>query len=329
MKVLFYSTRDYEKTFLIEFAPKELECSYINVSLNSETVKLAKGYKAVCIFVNDDVSSVVIDKLSEYGIQYIAIRATGYDNVDIIHAKRLNIDVCNVPEYSSHAIAEHATMLILALSRKIKISNKNIIRNDFSTDKLIGYNLNQKTVGIIGTGKIGSIFAKIMNGFGCNLLGNDIIENSELVLKYNLKYVSLNDLFTCSDIISLHVDLNPGTKYLINKNAIEQMKNSVILINTSRGKCVNTEDVLAGLSQNKIGYFGADVYEHEKGIFFHDLSGKNIEDSLLLRLMSMDNVLITPHQAFATKEAITNLIQKTYENLIHMKFGYNKYHIIN
>lgn len=319
MKVLFYSIKPYETQTLQKHRPEEIFCKFIGDTLNQKTAYLAAGYDAVCIFVNDDASSGVIDTLFELGIKFIAIRATGYDNVDLAQARSKNIKVVNVPEYSSSAIAEHAVALILTLARKIVIAEKNVKIHNFTVDKLIGFDLSKKTVGIIGVGKIGRIFAKIMHGFGCTLLGNDIKENEEVKSTYNLKYVPLTELYNSSDIISLHTELNPQTKYMIDKEAIELMKKDVMIINTSRGKCVHTKHVIAGLQNNKIGYFGTDVYENEKGIFFYDLSKAIFKDDMLNMLISLPNVIVTPHQAFATNEALAALAKITYENLEQMR----------
>jgi len=323
MKTLFYSTKDFEQPYLMAAqkdpgaheSPISENAVFISEPLSVETVEKAKGFQIISIFTGDDASSAVLEKLSIYGVKFIAIRAAGYDNVDLKNAHKLGIIIANVPEYSPHAIAEHAVALILALNRKIIISDRQVHRHDFTVGNLIGFNLHRKTVGIIGTGRIGSIFAKIMYGFGCHLLGYDVRENETLSDKYGLKYVDLPTLCRESDIISLHTGLNADTKYLVNKNRIDEMQHGVMLINTGRGACVNTADVIAGLENGKIGYYGADVYENERGVYFYDHSLDELKDEILKKLLAMPNVLITPHQAFATKEAITNIANTTFENI--------------
>jgi D-lactate dehydrogenase len=313
MKTIFYSTKDFEQPYLERANKISSEVSFITDTLSVQTAYKAKGYDIVCIFPGDNAGAEVLDLLFTYGIKYIAIRAAGYDNVDLKKATSLYITVANVPEYSPYAIAEHATTLLLALNRKIVTANKQVHDQNFTLSNLMGFDLNGKTVGIIGTGKTGSVFSKIMNGFGCKLLGYDIRQNKELE-KYGIEYVTLPELCKASNIISIHTSLNPGTKYLIDKKTIALMQ-GVILINTSRGACVNTADIIEGLGNGHIRYYGADVYENEKGIFFYDHSGNDIKDEMLKKLLSLQNVLITPHQAFATKEALTNIAATTFYNI--------------
>ena len=315
MKTLFFSTRDYEISYLKEAIINQEEVKFIKEELSLETIDSAKGFDAISIFVGDDATENVLQKLSEFGIKRIAIRAAGYDNVDLKKASSLNISVANVPEYSPYAIAEHAVTLMLALNRKIVTGSKQVFRRNFTINNLIGFDLNNKTVGIIGVGKIGSILAKIMHGFGCNLLGYDIKKNELLEKEFGLKYVDLETLCKSSDIISIHTSLTPETKYLINKKLLDFMLPNAIIINTSRGACVNTIDIIDSLENNKIGAYGADVYEKEKGIFFNDYTYKELKDDVLKKLLAMPNVLITPHQAFATKEALTNIAATTAYNI--------------
>jgi D-lactate dehydrogenase len=288
---------------------------FVTEELTLQSVDTAKGFDAISIFVGDDASDIVLQKLAEVGVKHIAIRAVGYDNVDLSKAKSLNITVANVPDYSPYAIAEHAVTLMLTLNRKIVLGSQQVFRRNFTINNLVGFDLNNKTVGIIGVGKIGSVLAKIMHGFGCNLLGYDIKKNDLLEKEFGIKYVDLETLCRSSDIISIHTSLTPETKYLINKKLIDIMLPNAIIINTSRGACVNTNDIIDGLEHNKIGAYGADVYEKEKGVFFNDYTHKELKDDILKKLLTMPNVLITPHQAFATKEALTNISETTAYNI--------------
>lgn len=291
------------------------ELTYAEEALSTATASLAQTHEAVVVFAGDDVSRSVVEKLHKAGVKYIAIRAVGYDNVDIKKANDLGIKVANVPEYSPYAIAEHAVSLMLALNRKLILADRQVHQHNFAVGNLVGFDLHQKKVGIIGTGRIGSVVAKILHGFGCQLSGYDIQQNKELVRKYNLKYVDLKTLCGSSDIITLHTPLNTATKYLINKELLDTMKPGVMLINTARGAVINTEHVIEALENGKIGYLGLDVYEKEKGIFFYDYSKNQITDEMLKKLMCYPNVIITPHQAFATNEALSNIADTTFYNI--------------
>ncbi|MFD2915813.1 2-hydroxyacid dehydrogenase [Psychroserpens luteus] len=315
MKVLVYSAKDFEIPYLEEANNKKHKLDYIKDALSSNTAMKAVGYDAISMFSADEADFITIEKLKDFGVKYIALRSVGHDNVNLRSASRLNIRVANVPAYSPHAIAEHAVALLLAVNRKLIESNFRVSHYNFNLDNLVGFDLNKKTVGIIGTGKIGSVMSKIMNGFGCKLLGYDIVENTDLIDKYDMKYTTLVDLCNKADIISLHVPLNTETYQLINEDLIYEMKDDVILINTTRGSVINTEDVINGLKKGKIGALGIDVYENEKGVFFKDHSQHLIDDDLLLKLNAMPNVLITGHQAFLTEEALSNIAETTIYNL--------------
>lgn len=315
MKTLFYSTRDFEKKYLTNANNTAHDIVYSMEPLTLATVQIANGFDAIVIFTSDDASAEVLKALQLIGIQYIAIRATGHDNIDIQVANLLGIKIANVPNYSPYAIAEHAVALLLALARKINISSKQMQQYNFTIDNLVGFNMHGKTVGIIGVGKIGGIFAKIMHGFGCTILGCDIVENKDLTTLYGLQYVNLKTLCAKCNIISIHTGLTPDTKYLINTSCINLMQQGTILINTGRGACVNTTDVITGLENGKLGYYAADVYEYEKGVFFNDFSNTTIKDEMLLKLLSMPNVIITPHQAFATQEALTDIANSIFYTL--------------
>ena len=315
MKVIFYSTKDYERSYFLNANKGGHELTFIEQALSAGTAALAQQHDVAVVFAGDDVSTAVIEELHVAGVKHIAIRAVGYDNVDISKAHDLGISVANVPEYSPYAIAEHAVSLILSLNRKTILAHTQVQAHNFSVGSLIGFDLHMKTVGIIGTGRTGSVAAKILNGFGCNLLGCDIKENEELVKSYGLKYVSIKDLCKASDIITLHIPLNTATKHLINKELFDTMKPGVMLINTARGAIIKTEDAIAALDNGTIGSLGLDVYEKEKGIFFYDLSKQKMEDEVLINLMDRANVMVTPHQAFATKEALGNISDATFYNV--------------
>jgi D-lactate dehydrogenase len=312
MKILFYSAKDFERPYLETANTGKEDIVFIKEALSLQTADKAKGFDIISIFTGDDASAGVLEVLCKNGVKFIAIRGTGYDNLDLQKANELGIIAANVPGYSPYAIAEHAVALLLALNRKLIIGDKRVQKQNFTADNLVGFDLNGKTAGIIGVGRIGSVFAKIMYGFGCRLLGYDIREDKDLKEKYGLEYVDLPTLCREANIISIHTGLTPRTKYMMNKKLIGLMQRGVILINTGRGGCVNTADVIEGLENGHIGYYGADVYENEKGVFSYDFSGKEFKDEMLKKLLAMPNVLITPHRAFATEEALTNIAADTF-----------------
>jgi len=291
------------------------EFTILDASLNLQTISLAEGCKAVALFVSDDASAPVLEKLNQLGIKFIALRSAGFNNVNIRRAKELGIKVARVPDYSPYAVAEHAIALMLALNRKLIRSHSRVMEQNFSLDGLVGFDMHGKTVGIIGTGKIGYVVAKILHGFGCKLLAFDKSESDELKEKYNVEYTDYITLCKRSDIITLHAPLTEETKYIINENCIAGMKPGVMLINTSRGGLVNTKDVIDALKTKHIGYFGMDVYEEEEGLFFEDHSEDILQDDTIARLMSFKNVIITSHQAFLTDAALKNIAETTIYNL--------------
>lgn len=315
MKIQFYSFKEFEKPYLEAANKTQYLSAFTSELLSLDTVGKAKGFEVVCVFTGDDVSDAVLDQLFANGTRYIAVRAAGYDNIDLRRAAELGIKVANVPEYSPYAIAEHALALILALNRKLVVSAEQVRRHNFTVDNLIGFDLHKKTVGIIGAGKIGCTLIKLLQGFDCRIIAHDIFEDELIARKYRVEYMPLAVLCEQADIVSVHTCLTPQTKYLINKELIKLMKPGVMLINTGRGACINTEDVISGLESGRIGYFGADVYEKERGVFFYDWSGREMDDKTLVKLMNMPNVLITPHQAFATREALQNIADTTYHNI--------------
>lgn len=315
MKVLFYSAKDFEIQYLEEANKNKHKFAFIKEHLSSQTAMKAVGYDAISIFSADEACVITVEKLKDFGVKYITLRSAGYDNVNLRATSRLNIKVANVPAYSPYAIAEHAIALLLALNRKLIESNLRVSHYNFDLNNLVGFDLNEKTVGIIGTGKIGKVMCKIMHGFGCKLLGFDIEENATLKELYNVHYTSLKDLCNQADIISLHVPLNADTHEMINEDLIDEMKDGVIIINTARGSVIDTEAVIAKLKNEKIGALGIDVYENEKGIFFNDHSQEIPNDDNLMLLNTMPNVLITGHHAFLTDEALTNIADTTIYNL--------------
>jgi D-lactate dehydrogenase len=321
MKVLFYSCKEFELAYLKASVPQGIEVSFRKESLSIATALFSNGFDAISIFTADDASALVIQELKRNGVKYIAIRATGYDNVDLRTAANAGIRLANVPEYSPYAIAEHSVALMLALNRKLIRANEQVHLQNFTLDQLIGFDLHEKTVGIIGTGKIGSTAANILYGFGCKLLAYDVNHDQSLVDRYQVEYADLPELCRRSDIITIHVPLNDKTRYMINKVLIEQMKVGVMIINTSRGAVICTKDVVDGITMGRIGSFGADVYEYEKGLFFYDHTGEELKDPLLKQLMSLSNVLVTPHQAFATKEALAKIAAITFQNLSEWAVG--------
>jgi D-lactate dehydrogenase len=315
MKIAIFSIHSFDRPFFENIKNNNHELVYFQEQLSKETAHLAKDFDAIAIFTSDTVTEDVLHLLHSYGVKYIALRCVGYDHVDLQKATELKIKVANVPEYSPFAIAEHTVAMILALNRKLIIADNRIKRHDFSLGGLTGFDLNGKTVGIIGTGKIGSVLAKILHGFGCKLLGHDKIEESLLKSKYDLRYTTLDELCQQSDIISLNLPLNKDTKYMINEQQISLMKNGVMLINTARGGIVNTESVLNALKSGKIGSFGMDVYENEKGIFFYDQSHIPLKDDTLALLTTFSNVLVTAHQSFLTNEALNGIVTTTMNNI--------------
>jgi D-lactate dehydrogenase len=316
MRILVYSSKEFEIPYLKKANHLHFDLEFTSQQLNTDTAFLAKGFDCVSIFTNDDASAHVIRELHLFGIKYIAIRAAGYDNVDIREAESLGMHVANVPEYSPHSIAEHAIAMMLALARKVTIADQQVHQYNFSLTNLVGFNLYRKKVGVVGTGRIGTAMARILHGFGCEILAHDIAPSSALTEQYGVKYCSLNELVLWADLISIHTPLNEQTKHLFNKDLFSLMKKNVLIINTARGGIVNTTDLLEYLKNGIIGGYGMDVYENERGTFFFDHSTDGISDPILGELLTMKNVLVTPHQAFATREALTNICETTFSTIL-------------
>jgi D-lactate dehydrogenase len=322
MKIAVFSTRSYDREFLSQAAATDAAFNsdhqffYYDVHLRPETVHLAKGHDAICVFVNDKLDRATLERLKAGGIRLVALRCAGYNNVDLIAADDLGIAVVRVPAYSPQAVAEHTVALILALNRKICRSYRQVREGNFSLEGLVGFNLHGKTVGLIGTGRIGMAVAKILGpGFGCKLLGYDP-EPNQACRDLDLSYVGLKELVSESEIVSLHAPLIPTTAHLINEQTIALMKKGVMLINTGRGGLVDTQAVIDAVKTGKIGYLGLDVYEEETELFFEDLSLQVIPDDVFSRLLTLPNVVITGHQAFLTKEALEHIAQTTIDNIV-------------
>ncbi|MET3977461.1 D-lactate dehydrogenase [Mucilaginibacter sp. UYP25] len=316
MKAVAYSIRPFEKEYLAIANQKKHDITLISNPLNSDTTNYAEGKDAIIVFTNDEVNTAVIEKLAGLGIKYIITRSTGTDHIDKEAADKYNIKVSNVPSYSPQAIAEHSVALAFALNRRLIKADKNSHHFDFRNEELIGFNFAGKTVGIIGLGNTGLAAAKIYNGLGCKIVGYDPYFQAEA---YDVQTVSLESLLSVSDIISLHLPLTAANKHFICEETLNRMKDGVMLINTSRGGLINTLDVLTALKTGKIGYLGLDVYEHEKGLFFEDHTNDQFKDTLLQMLMAYDNVLITPHQAYLTKEALQEIADQTIKNLDNLE----------
>ena len=311
LKIAFFDAKEYDKQSFVEADQKEeFEIKYLETRLSEETYKLAEGSDVVCVFVNDDINAQVIDRLYEMGVKLIALRCAGYNNVDIEHAYG-KIHVVRVPAYSPYAVAEHAMALLLTSIRRI---HKAYIRTrdfNFSLSGLTGFDLHGKTVGVIGTGKIGKIFINICRGFGMHVIAYDKFPAADS----DIEYVSLEDIWKRSDIISLHCPLTDESHHMINEESMEQMKKGVVIINTSRGALIDSEALVEGIKARKIGAACLDVYEEESNVFFHDYSNHIVNDDTLARLISMPNVIVTSHQAFLTKEALSNIADTTLNNI--------------
>jgi D-lactate dehydrogenase len=321
MRVAVFSTKSYDREFLLkanEDAGHELV--FYEARLNRQTHPLAEGFPAVCAFVNDVLDAEVIQALSRHGTKLVAMRCAGFNNVDLRAAEEWGITVTRVPAYSPYAVAEHAVGLMLALNRRLYKAYNRVREGNFALEGLLGSDMHGQTVGIIGTGKIGTVLARIMNGFGCRLLAYDVVHSPEAE-KCGARYVELAELFAESDIISLHCPLVPATYHLINRESIAQMKRGAMLVNTSRGALVDTREVIRALKSGQIGSLGIDVYEEEADLFFEDLSNRVIQDDVFSRMLTLPNVLITGHQAFFTRNALEKIARDTLANVTSLAQG--------
>jgi D-lactate dehydrogenase len=314
-KIAFFDTKSHDKTFFLEKNQQYgFEIKFYKSHLNKDNAILAKGADVVCIFVNAEVDANVIDILVENGVKLIALRCAGYNNVDLKAAKN-RIKVVRVPAYSPHSIAEYTLALMLTLNRKIHRAYNRTREGNFALEGLMGFEMIGKTAGIIGTGKIGKIVAQILKSMGINVLAYDLYPDMEFAEKNGIRYASLDELYQNSDIISLHCPLTKETEYLINEGSIAKMKEGVMIINTGRGKLINTKDLIDGLKNKKIGSAGLDVYEEESDYFYEDHSDIVIDDDILARLLTFNNVIVTSHQAFFTKEALSEIARITLQNI--------------
>lgn len=321
MHVAVFSTKRWvEQAFRAAPEAGELEFTFLEPTLTAHTTPLAAGHDAVCIFVNDTADEKVLRQLSEAGVKHIALRCAGFNNVNLDVAEELGMTVVRVPAYSPYAVAEHAAGLILTLNRRYHRAHNRVREQNFSLDGLLGFDLHDKRVGVIGTGRIGRIFARIMMGFGCHVCAYDQYPNEDLAAS-GVEYVELDELYDQSDIISLHCPLTHETHHLINRESIDKMTDGVMIINTSRGPLIDSNAVIDGLKSRRIGFLGLDVYEEEGDLFFEDLSEEVIQDDTFVRLQTFPNVLITAHQAFFTREAVDNIAQTTVENLLAVRDG--------
>lgn len=321
LQVAFFDTKPYMEAAFRQRNRHDYAIHFFEPRLSAATVSLAAGFKVVCVFVNDVLDGPVVEELHSMGVEMIALRCAGFNNVDLATCERHGISVARVPAYSPYAVAEHAVALMLSLNRRTHRAHNRVREGNFSLTGLVGFDMHGKTAGVIGTGKIGKCLVNILTGFGCKLLAYDVYQDQQLVEQTGLRYVELDELFAQSDIISLHAPLTPDTYHMINAAAIEKMKHGVMLINTSRGALVDAKTLLDGLKSGKVGYAGLDVYEEEGDYFFEDLSDRVIADDVLARLTTFNNVMITSHQGFLTQEALNNIADTTLENIREYEQG--------
>lgn len=314
MDLVVYSAKQYDRAHLQAAFGNRHRASFIDLPLSPQSAELAKGCRAICCFVNDDLSKRVLEALARLGVRLVALRCTGFNNVDLNAAQSLGIKIARVPAYSPHAVAEHTIGLILSLNRKLHRAFNRVRENNFSLDGLLGFDLFGKTVGVVGTGQIGQVVARILIGFGCSVIATDPAPNEEC-LKIGVRYVDWATLCQESRIITFHCPLTPDTRHLVNAAAIANMRPGVMLVNTSRGAVVDTRAIIQGLKGKTIGSLALDVYEEEAHLFFNDLSDDIVDDDVFARLLTFPNVLITGHQGFFTEEALANIAKTTSDNL--------------
>lgn len=316
--ILFFDTHKFEKEFYSEISSQTI---FFEFQLTKESVKNIPESKIICCFVNDHLNRAVLTELKKKKVELICLRCAGFNQVDLAAAKELGVQITRVPEYSPYAVAEHAVGLLLNLVRKIHRSFLRVHEFNFSLDGLVGFDIHGKTIGVIGTGKIGQKFIRIMKGFGTEVLAVDPFPNQDLIKEGLCNYTTLDELLKKSDIISLHTPLTPETKHILDAKAFEKMKSSAIIINTSRGGLIDSKALIQALKKKKVAGAGLDVYEEEENFFFKDLSGEVISDDTLARLITFPNVLITSHQGFLTKEALKNIAQVTLDNIHNFEQG--------
>ena len=322
MTIAFYDTKSYDREYFEQAQGfGELHWQFHEFRLTADTASTAQGCDAVCVFVNDRVDADCLARLKEAGVKHVALRCAGFNNVDLKAAKELGITVTRVPAYSPHAVAEHAIALLMTLNRRIHRAHNRVREHNFSLGGLVGFDVHGKTAGIIGAGKIGRIAAQILRGFGAQVLAYDLYPDNDWAAQYEVAYTDLETLLKESDIVSLHVALTPETLHLLNEKTMSLLKHGAYLINTSRGKLIDTTALLRALKTGQIGGVGLDVYEEEEGVFFEDLSDRILQDDELSRLLTFPNVLITSHQAFLTREALGEIARVTTTNLRNLAAG--------
>jgi D-lactate dehydrogenase len=326
VRIAVFSTKPYDRQAL-DTANRDHhhELVYFEPRLTAATAPLAHGFDGVCPFVNDELSSTVIASLAAGGVRLLTLRSAGFNHVDLQAAAERGLVVARVPAYSPHAVAEHAVGLVLTLNRRLHRAYARVREGNFALDGLLGFDLHGKTVGVIGTGKIGTVFCRIMAGFGCRVVAHDPYPSDE-VRTLGVEYVELHDLFGAAHVVALHLPLTPATHHLVDADALHRMRHGVMLINTSRGGLVDTPAVIAALKSGKIGALGLDVYEEEADLFFEDLSGTVIQDDVFARLLTFPNVLITGHQGFFTREALANIADTTLANATAFETGAGALH---
>ena len=321
MRVLVTSARDYDREFLaaaVEGTPHEL--TFTPAHLDVTSAAIADGHDAVCAFVNDDLSRPVLEELARRGVRWVALRSAGFNNVDLEAAAELGMGVARVPAYSPYAVAEHTVALLLAVDRKLHRAWNRVREQNFALDGLLGFDLREQTVGVVGTGKIGRLVARICRGFGCELLGYDPYP-SDTTRDLGVTFVELDELFRRSDVITLHSPLTPETHHMLDERAFGLMKDGVTIVNTSRGALIDTPALIEALKSGRVGRVALDVYEEEADLFFEDLSDTVISDDTFARLLTFPNVLVTAHQAFFTEQALGNIADTTRANLDHFAEG--------
>lgn len=325
MRVTVFSTKPYDREFLSRANTRPHELLFLETHLDARTASLVEGSSAVCVFVNDHVDRDVLQRLVHSGVGLVALRSAGFNHVDLAAARELGVTIARVPAYSPHAVAEHTVGLILSLNRKLHRAYARVRDGNFSLEGLLGFDLHGRTVGVVGTGNVGTVFAAIMAGFGCRLLAFDPQPNDEC-RALGVRYVGLEELLGSADIVSLHCPLTPETRHLMDADALGRMKPGVMLINTGRGALVDTAAVIAALKTGRIGALGLDVYEEEEALFFEDLSGKVIQDDVFMRLLTFPNVMVTAHQAFFTEDALLAIAETTMANITAFETGSGTMH---
>lgn len=330
MKIAFFDAHRFDReAFTLANEQFKYTITYFEARLCEQTARLAQGFDVVCSFVNDTLDRQTIQILQNAGVRLVALRCAGYNHVDLAAAKESQLPVVRVPEYSPHAVAEHAVSLILSLNRKIHHAYIRVRELNFSLEGLVGFDLYGKSVGIIGTGRIGKAMATIMSGFGCRVLLHDVVPDHDFSGRTGCQYVELQTLYAQSDIISLHLPLTPKTRHMIDDKALTSMKRGVMLINTGRGALIDTKALIQGLKSGHVKAAGLDVYEEEEGVFFHDLSDQVLNDDVLARLLTFPNVLMTSHQGFLTHEALHNIAQVTLENIREFESAKKLKNVVN